>query len=283
MHSLKQIKSRLRTVNNIKKLTHGLEMISVSKLKRQRQLLSSAQAYADRLSGFLQDILSDERPLTHPFLERASGSQGPIVCLITSDTGLCGSYNRLVIEATERFLSDHDTDSVFLVTVGKKGFIYFKKNNFKILRSIVGLNGRYSDTVAFELVDTLAENFLFHQPCGVYLVYAKITGVSSYKAVVEKLLNIETPGFASVRHIFEPAPDALLTELISHYLFYKIKVTLLQAFCCEHQCRAVAMGESTQNAQGLFETLVTQRNKLRQYNITKEIIEIISSVEALRQ
>lgn len=282
LSSLRQIKSRIRSVENTRKVTRALEMISVSKLRRHRELRARSVRYAEKLEGLLRDILSDEKATDHPLLKEIPDGPGLALCVVTSDTGLCGTYNHTVLRAAEEFLHPYDPRLVRLVTLGRKGFIYFKKQKFNIVRSFIGLNGRYTGAVAGELLDSLTRLFLSGEVQGVYLAYAQVASASRYTAVLEKILNIEAPRERQDRHIFEPTRDSILEEVISQYLFFKIKGMLLHAFTSEHQARAIAMGEATQNAGELLEKLIMQRNKVRQSSITKEILEIISSAEALK-
>lgn len=281
MFSLRQVKSRIKSVESVRKLTRALEVVSISKFRLHKKFLLPVELYAQGLNQVLQGVLSDETAANHPFIQKNSLSQEVILCLVTSDTGLCGTYNHALISAAERFLADYGPEKSYLVTIGQKGFLHFKKKGFRVIRSVVGLNGRYSDTLAYELLDTLAENFLFFQAAGVFLCYARMAGWR-FKVGLDKLLGIELPNICPQRYLFEPDKEKILEELIPRYLFFKIKLALLHSFCCEHQARALAMGESNQNADNLLEALLLQRNKIRQQSITREIIEIISAAEALK-
>ena len=290
MPSLRQIKLRIRSVENTKKVTRAMEMISASKLKRQEGALKFSERYLLKLESLLGNVLAGGDAgidvHEHPLLRDRPNTPKVVLCVVMSDAGLCGAYNHAVIHSAEAFLSAYVAPDVQLVILGRKGFTYFKKKGFGIPRFYVGHGGHYSDTLARGLMDTLTEAFLTGDVSGVFVAYTRREGVSRRRAVVEKLLEIPLPKQDSVqsshRFIFEPARKEILQELIPCYVFHKIKTMLLSAFTSEHQARVIAMSEATENAKELMKNLLLQRNKIRQASITKEIIEVISSAEALQ-
>ncbi len=291
--SLKSIKSRIRGIESTKKLTRAMEMISISKLKRAENILNKSRPYFLKINSFLNNILSNDIKAVHPLLEDRPDKQRVALCLVTSDTGLCGSYNHALLHTVEQFLSSYNPDNVRLVAFGKKGFSYFNKRGFNIPYSYIGLNGRYSAEAAEKIAKVLEGIFLSKEVNEVYIAYTLIGVNHKAGPVLEKLFNIEYKkggdecGSVSILSgveglIFEPGIKRVLEELLPVYVFSKIRIALLNAFTAEHKARAAAMGEATKNARELLEGLVLLRNKIRQSNITKEIIEVISSAEALK-
>jgi len=281
IQSLRQIKSRIRSIESTRKLTRAMEMISISKLRKSTGILAATQEYHTAIEALLGNLLCREKVLDHPFLKQGEDKDKVALCVVTSDNGLCGAYNHALIYMAENFLRRYPRTGVTLVTVGKKSFTYFNKRGFTIARSFVGLNGKFSDEVSGGLRETLTALFTSGKASEVYVAYARMQG-TRYKPAVEKLLNIDCVAHKEVDYIFEPALPEILEQLIPAYLASKIRLTLLHAFTSEHQARAVAMGEANQNATELLDGLVLMRNKVRQANITREIIEIISSAEALK-
>jgi F-type H+-transporting ATPase subunit gamma len=221
--------------------------------------------------------------ISHPFLDERLNKKNILLCVIASDTGLCGPYNNNVIRASEAFLKKYQPDKVRLVTVGKKGFIHFNKKGFKVTNSYVGLNGRYSSKVCEGMLKVFIDMFLLKQVDEVYIAYTHPETASRRKPVIEKLLNIgRLPGAEPVDYIYETPISVILDDLIPLYLSNKIKTIMLDSFTSEHQARAIAMGEATENATDILSSLILMRNKVRQANITKEMLEIVSSAEALK-
>ena len=283
LQSLRHIKSRIRSIESTRKLTHAMEMVSIAKLKRTQSAFEKSGKYTFKVEALLKSILSSDKMISHPFLDERLDKKNVLLCVITSDTGLCGPYNHNVIRAAETFLKNYQPDTIRLVTVGKKGFIHFNRKNFKVVNSYVGLNGRYSPKICEGMLNILIDMFLSKQADEVYIAYTHPETASRRKPVIEKLLNIvRLPGAKPVDYIYETPISSILDDLIPMYLSNKIKTIMLDSFTSEHQARAIAMGEATENATDLLSGLILMRNKVRQANITKEMLEIISSAEALK-
>jgi F-type H+-transporting ATPase subunit gamma len=282
IQSLRQIKRRIRSIENTKKLTRAMEMISVSKLKRSGRMRENSKLFFSKIESILFNLLSGGENTGHPFLEERPDKQKIGFCILTSDTGLCGNYNHSVIRTAENFLSKYHPENVKLVALGRKGFIHFRKKGFSITHSYVGFNGRYSKELSEKLLKCLTMMFLSAEVSEIYIAYTRPETAARRKAVVEKILNIDFVKAKEIEYIYEPNRARILEELIPVYLSNKITMTILSAFTSEHQARAISMGEATNNATELLEGLILSRNKIRQSNITREIIEIISSAEALK-
>lgn len=282
IQSLRQIKSRIRTIENTKKLTRAMEMISVVKLNRSNTMLNTLQRYFLKIESLLTNILSGDKKAVHPFLEERSDTRKIALCLITTDMGLCGAYNHNIFRVTEKFLNRRKKDRVRLIVLGKKGFNYLRKKGFDILHSYIGLNGRFSNKVSDGIVKTLMDLFLSGEVSEVYIAYTKMGTAFRYIPVIEKFLNIDIHKGEKTEYIFEPNISRIIEELLPVYIANKMRIIILNAFASEHRARAVAMGEATENAKELLETMILLRNKVRQAGITKEMLEIISSAEALK-
>lgn len=280
--SLRQIKARIRSIDSTKKLTRAMEMISAVKLKRSSKMFDISEIYFSKIEALLSGILPEGMAWINPFLENRAGKHKIGFCVITSDTGLCGNYNYNIIRTVENFLSKYPQDKILLSVLGRKGFSYFKKRGFAIAHSYAGFNGRYSDDLCAKLLKGLTDMFLRDEADEVYFAYVHSGNAYNNKPVVEKLLNIDFFKKGKIEYIFEPGIERVLEELIPVYLFNKVKRIILSAFTAEHRARAVSMGEATKNAIDLLEGLVLSRNKIRQSSITGEIMEVISSAEALK-
>ena len=281
LQNLRQIKNRIRSIDNTHKVTSAMEMISVTKLNRANRILLGFKPYFEKLNQVLNKLLSSQGPLIHPFLETKPESY-VCLCLITSDGGLCGVYNNNIIHFAEDFINRKGKDKVKLVIVGKKGFNYFKNKQVQILNSYIGLNGRYSQNSADQISALLIDIFLKNQASEVYVAFTHFERAIISKPTLMKLLNMDIPTAGGRRYIFEPGINLLLNDFITKYIYSKMRLTLLEAFATEHASRAVAMKSATDNAKELSQGLILLRNKVRQASITQDIREIISSAEALK-
>jgi F-type H+-transporting ATPase subunit gamma len=282
MRSLRRIKNRIRSIENTEKVTRALEMISVVKLNRIDNILYAIRPYLLKLESIVNNFINSTEQLSSPFLEERPHRQNLGLCLITSDSGLCGMYNDNIIRLAEEFIRIQGKDKIKLIAIGRKGLNYFKKRNLQILNSYIGLNGRYSDKISDEITNALTNIFLSGEVCEVYVAYTHYETALRYKPMIKKLLNIEAPGSQEIEYILEPNKERILEELLPRYISMQTRLFLLEAFSCEHAARTVAMKTATDNANELLERLILQRNKARQANITQEIMEIISSTEALK-
>ena len=283
LQSLKAIKNRIRSIENTRKVTSAMQMISATKLSRLDSRLVQNRPFSRGIESILSNLLLGRSMSLNPFLEPRLSGERIVLCLITADNGLCGVYNNNVISQAEDFISRRGRDKVKLVIVGKKGWSYFKNYRENILHSYLGLSGRYSDKVSNELLNNLTNLFLSKQADEVYFVYTRFKNALTNQVVVEKFLNIDIkPGEAKNEYIVEPNVSRVMEELIPEYLAARVRLMLLEAFTSEHASRLVAMRTATENAKDLLNSLVLLRNKVRQASITREIIEIVSAAEALK-
>ncbi|MDD2679762.1 MAG: ATP synthase F1 subunit gamma [Candidatus Omnitrophica bacterium] len=282
IQSLKTIKNRIRSIENTKKVTAAMELISVAKLNRIEKPLLALKPYVESLGEIMQKLISDFPQVKHAFLEERLTPERIALCVITSDSGLCGVYNNNIIRLAEEFIRRQGKEKILLVCIGKKGFNYFKKQGIEISNAYLGVNGRYSEKLCLEIYDKLKSMFISGGASQVHLAYTHFMTALIHKPGVEKFLNLERLAKAQKDYITEPGINIILDELIPKYLYMKLKLAILESFTAEHSARTVAMKTATDNAKDLLEGLVLLRNKTRQANITQEIMEIISSSEALR-
>lgn len=279
--SLRNIKLRMRSIENTQKITRAMEMVSAAKLNRVKNLLFLSSAYFARMESLLKDLLTVKDADHHPLLEKRD-VKNVAVFIITSDAGLCSVYNYSVNRATEAFLNRFERDNLRLVIIGKEGFNHFKNKGFTIVKTYLDLHGKMNEKVVRDILDDMTSIFLKGDADEVYAAYSLFGSGLRYKPVVEKILNIEREGSGNADYIVEPDTETALKMLIPKYLFEKIRLVFLNAFTSEHSSRMVAMKTATDNAKELIDTLTLLRNKVRQASITKEVIEIASSAEALK-
>jgi F-type H+-transporting ATPase subunit gamma len=279
--SIKQIKNRIRSVENTKKVTGAMQMISVAKLNRIQNQLFVLRPYALRLESLMQDLAGLAQKKSGYFEKKSA--QAPIVlCLISSDSGLCGMYNQNIIRAAQEFLEKNNPQRVKLILIGQKGSAYFRSSQAEILNSYVGLNAKFKPDFCDKITDQLSHLFLSGKASAVYLGYTRFENALVQKPVIEQFLNIQPRRVEPIEYIAEPDFKAILEDLVGRYLRIKMQLVLLESFTCEHAARTVSMKAATDNAKDLLEGLVLFRNKVRQAGITQDILEITSSAEALR-
>lgn len=260
-----------------------MQMVSAAKLNRMNKALIGLNSYFAGVESILTNLVNSKEEIINAYF-RESGLQekSVLLCVITSDMGLCGLYNQNILRQADDFIKNNGGEDVSLILVGKKGINHFKAKGFKILHTYAGLNGMYIPIVGDELVGILANLFLAGKTKAVYIASTYFKNAFIQNAGVRKFLNIEIQKCPKTDYIMEQPFEELLAKVTMKYIIAKMRMVLLGAFCSEHAARNLAMKSATDNAGELLEGLTLMRNKIRQANITQEMMEIISSAEALR-
>lgn len=282
IQSLRQIRKRIRSVENTKKIMRAMEMVSAAKLNRAQALLAASRPYFFKLDSVLKNLLTSTKEACHPLIEERALKEKAALCLITSDSGLCSTYNDNIIRLAEDFINQYGMEDIKLVAVGRKGFNFFKKMGVEISHAYVGLHGRYSSEIADKVGKALTDLFLSKEADEVYVAYTHFASALRYKPTLEKFLNVERNKDRQIEYILEPNIDRVLEELIPRYVAAKMRLILLESFTSEHSARMVAMKAADDNAEELIDNLTLIRNKARQAAITKEVLEVASTAEALK-
>lgn len=280
--SIKQIKNRIRSVENTKKVTGAMQMISVAKLNRIEDALFALRPYALKLENLMHNLAGLSQGDLAEYFKKSSGSGDIALCVVTSDSGLCGTYNQNILRAVEGFLDKNGADRVKLILIGQKGLSYFRPRPVKIISSYVGLNAKFIPSTCDKITAELVQLFLSGQAGSVYLAYTYFENSIVQKVTVERLLSIETKKDKFTEYIAEPDLESIFKDLVPQYLRVKMQLIFLEAFTSEHAARTISMKTATDNAKELLEGLVLLRNKVRQAGITQDILEITSSSEALK-
>ena len=279
-------------------------MVAGAKLRRSLEELVSFRPYAEALAQVTQRFLSAHPELQHPLLEpvmvrqahhdRQSVRPEPVegrtnsapagLVLITSDTGLCGTYNEKVLGAAARFRMEFP--SAVVVAIGKKGTRILVHRGARPAKEILNWGGRYNLAEASGLLGWLEAEYLGGKVSSWNVATTRFLSALSWKPVVERLLPIEqtVPGTDVLpeKVIVEPDAAAFADRLLRRQLRSQFTRILLEAFTAEHSARMVAMKNATENADEMISSLTLVRNKARQATITKELIEVVSGAEALR-
>lgn len=286
MPSLRQIRRRIRSVENTKKITRAMEMVAAAKLRRFEELLMKAREAAAFLDRLLRDLLADVSHYEHPLFERKSRAHPIGLVLFTSDAGLCGTYNANVIQQALAFLREHADRPVTLIPVGKNGMNFFAQRGEKLETAFSEIRVSNFEVKAKQITDTLVGAFLGDRLDEIHLMYTHYVSKASFKPKAEKFLNLDRAaeeGRTRVGYILEPNADRIFEELLPRFLLAKIRTVLLESSLSEQISRMIAMRQATDNASEMIEDLTLLRNKLRQASITKELIEVVSGAKALKR
>jgi len=285
MATLRDIRKRIRSVENIKQITKAMEMVAAARLRRAQAKAEQSQPYASKMRQILENLASASTDFTHPLYEQREVKKTGVV-VVAADRGLCGSYNTNLFLAADRFLRNSNPDNAELIAVGRKAVDYYKRRKWTIRHRIPEWGGKISFPQVKTLANQLVSWFLLGELDEVWLAYTHFISIPSRKVVFEKFLNIEQPKTEekqlTLDYIFEPNPGEIYTEILPRYCVTKIQTVLNEAYASELAARMISMGAATKNAEEMIENLTLVRNKARQASITKEMLEITSGAEALK-
>ncbi|HLD40773.1 MAG TPA: FoF1 ATP synthase subunit gamma, partial [Candidatus Omnitrophota bacterium] len=210
------------------------------------------------------------------------------LCVISSDTGLCGTYNNNLFRKAEEFIKENSGSKVSLAVIGRKGFNYFRRKGYELPLAYHEPRGNYTGAMLEKILSDLNHMFLSARVSRIYLAYTRFESSSRQKPVIEEFLPLSLPvgdaqcASPTEEYLIEPDAQTVLNELVPVYIANKMRTAILEAKTSEHASRVISMAKATDNAKELLEDLILLRNKVRQSGITKEILEIISSAEALK-
>ena len=266
----------------------AMQLVSGSKFKRAQNQLVQVRAVMEFLDGLLQRVLSaDPEAIQHPL---ATDKPGPTaLVLVTSDTGLCGSYNTNLIQLAESHIRRETAHPMQYLFMGKKGHRYFTKRGYQPSLAYLDLAGRPNVARIAEIGRELMSKFLSDEVSSVEIISARFKSAGVARPAITRWLPVkvekkaaEPAGKAVDEYIFEPSPEAVFRDLLPRWALLTFQLAILEAFTSEHSARMIAMKSATDNAGELIQMLTSQRNRIRQAAITKEISEIAGTAEALK-
>lgn len=295
MATLRDIKSRIKGVTNTQQITKAMKMVSAARLRRAQENIINARPYSRKIAEVLSNLIAIEKGSANPLFEEREVESIAIV-VVTSDRGLCGSFNMNVIRSVEELINekyDHlkSNGKLSLYCVGKKGVDHFKKRDYKLTGSYPGIFSDLNFEFASTLTTELEQKFLNREYDKVIVVYNEfksvIQQVTIHKQILpiprfESELNEHLEQLKTVDFIFEPDKKSIIDSLLPRHLKAQVWTSLLDSYAAELGARMTAMDMATENAKEMIRTLNILYNKERQAAITTEISEIVSGANALK-
>jgi len=288
MPSLIDLRRRIRSVKNTQQITKAMKMMSAARLRRAQERVVAARPYASLMRQFLGRLVSrleangaleNEEPL-HPLLARRPVKR-VLLLVMGGDKGLAGAFNANVFKSAASFLQEYDGKHVDLIPIGRKPRDFFRRRRDLVAEfSDIFAKVKYEDARA--ITAQVIQRYTAGECDEVYIIYNEFKSVLVQRLRTERLLPLETPkDEAPVDYIFEQPPAELLATLLPRYVEVQIFRALLESSASEHAARMTAMDASSKNAREVIDRLTLNMNRIRQANITREIIEIVSGAAAL--
>lgn len=291
MANLKEIRVRIASVQSTQKITGAMKMVSAAKLRRAQTAIINLRPYSNKLNEILQNLSGNTDEMDNSPLFQQRKEENIALVVISSNRGLCGSFNTNIVKMVEHLLNSNYTQqvenkNVRLYCIGKKA----KEQLFK-KHDITWYNETLLETSAFneiaELGESLMQDFIDKKIDSVKIIYNRFINPATQELVAENFLPIQQLDGGSDDskqmndYIFEPSKESILEELIPKILKLQLYKTLLDSIASEHGARMTAMHKATDNANEILKDLKLKYNNARQSSITNELIEIVSGAEAL--
>lgn len=283
MAAERDIKRRIRSVNNTRQITKAMEMVSASKLRNTQASAQSSKPYAVKLDELLSHLVGHVENSNNPLLSKRTVNK---VCyfVVTGDRGLAAGYNSNLLRFAKNIIDTSETE-YGIVAIGKKTREFFSRRGYKVEKEISGIQDYPTTYEAQEIANEIIEKYCSGQYDEIRIIYTDFVSTVTHVPTDIKLLPIETPEAESagdVEYILEPEKSALLDQLLPMYFRNQVYQTLLQSKTSEHASRMTAMHSATQNAGEMISKLNLQYNRARQAAITTEIAEIVGGANALK-
>lgn len=292
----KAIKQKIKSVNNIKKITKTMEMVSVSKMKKTTSRVVSGRAYSRYALELLHHI-AGERHIKHPLLTEIEGDK-ELVVVISSNKGLAGSYNINISKALTRYKNSTDK-KIDCLTIGKQSEKAARRNGLNIVASFVDFSEKSTSEEFLSIRDTILGEFQSGNYSKIYILYTQFVSANSYKPFLMQILPVkeeiyrdklmpaegENSEYNKSKNLslytFEPGEYEVLNTVIKQLLEQAIFHTFLESLASEHSSRMFAMKNANDSAKSMVSELTLYYNRVRQGAITQEIAEIVGGASAM--
>jgi F-type H+-transporting ATPase subunit gamma len=293
---LRAVRSRIRAVKSIGKITRAQELIASSRIVRAQQRMRAAEPYARELTQAVEAVVSRSTSITHPMVNEPETFSRAAVLILTSDSGFCGAYSANVLREASRLRQRNDERRVATTTyvAGRKGIAWHRFRGISVMREWSGFSAQPAYADAEVITAALLDAFETPAAEGgvdeIYLVSTDFISMLTQRPSVRRLLPLqiedkpgERPGGPLPSYEFEPSTDTVLDALLPQYVASRIYYAMLEAAASELAARRRAMKAATDNANELLDRLTREANNARQAEITQEISEIVGGSNALAE
>ncbi len=293
MANLKEVRIRIASVKSTQQITSAMKMVAASKLRRAQNAILKMRPYAAKLKDILQNLSASLDSGDGNMYTEQRNPEKVLLVVITSNRGLCGAFNTNILRTAvqrihDEYASQNSSGNVSVLTIGRKASEFFSKRGYNVISS----HDSVFDNLTYENVSAIAtgvmDSFATKHFDRIDIVYNQFKNAAVQKITVEQFLPVEAPAKTEIvskvntDFIFLPSKEEIVDELIPKSLRIQFYKAVLDSNASEHGARMTAMHQATENAGDLIKELNLAYNKARQAAITKEILEIVSGAEALK-
>ncbi len=287
MASPREIKKRIVSVTNTKKITRTMEMVATAKSKKMSNRVNASKPFSDKIKELVGSLSSLASKVESPLLRREDNPKKLAVLVVTANRGLCGGYNSNIFRMTRTFLAELKAKGIAydLYIIGKKGISFFKFSKVPVTQSFVNIDDNSGYKEAEFFANLFMDEFSTKKIDGLEVISTVYHSSADQRAEITRILPIEPPtGTKEVNDsvIYEPSPEAILNSLLPLVIKTAMYKMILEAVCSEQIARRIAMKSATDAATDMIKILVRGYNRVRQSKITQEISEIVAGADSLK-
>lgn len=279
--NLRQIRTKIKAIDNIKKITNAMQLVSSIKMKKAQKEYLEGKPYRDFLTTLANRLLGHINKSISPLLNDSLLSNKKAYIIIASNKGLCGSFNYFLLKEVVKILDKNTND---FIVWGKKASQFL----YRIGANIVADFSDYSSTaVVSSIFDLILAGFLEKKYGEVFIIYNQFISATSFKPICKRILPIKidyqdnNKKVETDDYLIEPSPQSLVEPLLRNLVELQIRDAILSSQASEHSARMIAMKNATDNAQELVYDLTMLRNRVRQEKITYELLDMITAKESI--
>jgi F-type H+-transporting ATPase subunit gamma len=287
----KEIRGKIKSVENTKKITKAMEMVAASKMRKAQERMRAARPYSEKIRNITANLASANPEYTHPFMARASSTPAKAVgfIVVTTDKGLCGGMNTNVLRQVTQKSRELETagNSIEAVAIGNKGAGFLQRVGVKVVSQATGLGDTPHLDKLIGPVKVMLDAYQDGKLDAVYLCYTKFINTMKQEPVVEQLLPLPARQLEADKtahawdYLYEPDAATVIDELLMRYVEALIYQSVAENIASEQSARMVAMKAASDNAGNVIGELKLVYNKTRQAAITKELSEIVAGAAAV--
>lgn len=291
MATLRDIRNRITAVKSTAKITSAMRMVAAAKLRRAQEAILSTRPYTEKFSEVLSNLAgSASEDYYHPLLRKPDTFKHIVVIVISSDRGLCGSFNTNVLRLASQYIdqtipAEFPQAKVSVIAVGRRSTQFFAKRPQPVLASFPDIFGQLQFTTAAEIAGIAANGFINEEFDRVMIFNNEFKSIIKQETTVRQLLPVESVKQESSvinDYIFEPSRGDIMDAILPKFVNTLVWKGLLESNAAEQAARMMAMESATTNARDLIRSLQLSYNKARQASITTEMLEIVGGAEALK-
>lgn len=291
MSGFKEIKRRINSVKSTRQITKAMKMVSAAKLRKAQDAITNARPYATKMQDVIDSLSWRVSSDAHPMLRQAESVKKIAVYVITSDRGLCGSFNGSVIRTAKNFVRDRRAagQEVDIYALGKKARDLFRRDQ-GFQKAYTDISQSYQFELLRPIINELTEKFIDGEYDEVHVIFNRFVSALTQQPITHRLLplspadepdNVPVEESQRLDYTYEPQDELLLAQLLPKHVEVQVHTMMLDSVASEHAARMTAMDSATNNASEMIDKLTLLYNRARQAAITTELTEIIAGAEAL--